>query len=166
MPYITQVERRKFIYDSGPYYMADGSILKQVTVDISNEGELNYVVTCLLHDYIKTKGESYATYNAVIGVLECAKLELYRRRIAGYEDEKIKQTSSSASFTIRCCMKVFDEASMFSPSSMIRAIGLFQDIRLMISETVSVKTCTLVFNSTFSRIDSSSLSARKSSMVR
>lgn len=52
-------------------------------------GELNYAFTEILQHYIKLKGKSYQTFNDIIGALEGAKLELYRRRIADYEDTKI-----------------------------------------------------------------------------
>jgi len=52
-------------------------------------GELNYVITTILDQYIKMKGKKYQTLNEVIGVMECAKLELYRRVAAPYEDTKI-----------------------------------------------------------------------------
>lgn len=53
-------------------------------------GELNYLITILLGRYLHSYGENpkYADYNEVIGVLECVKLELYRRAISKYEDEK------------------------------------------------------------------------------
>lgn len=54
-------------------------------------GELNYVITRAVHDYLHRRGVSYAVYNELIGVLECTKLELYRRLVAPYEDQKIKQ---------------------------------------------------------------------------
>ena len=54
-----------------------------------NVGELNYVITVLCKKYIQQNGESYENYNALIGVLECAKLELYRRKVSPYEDIKI-----------------------------------------------------------------------------
>ncbi len=54
-------------------------------------GELNYMVTQLAIDYIEQRGKRYATLNEVIGVLECAKLEFYRRAVAAYEDQKIAQ---------------------------------------------------------------------------
>lgn len=54
-----------------------------------NVGELNFNLTYLIKEYIDDKGLSYGTLNAVIGVLECAKLELYRRLAAPYEDGKI-----------------------------------------------------------------------------
>lgn len=60
---------------------------------ISTPGELNYVITklihdCLLYDYLSSKGLNYAAINEVIGVLECTKMELYRKIAAGYEDKK------------------------------------------------------------------------------
>ena len=58
---------------------------------ISTPGELNYFISTLINWYINEKGKNYATLNEVIGVLECAKLELYRRIAAPYEDSKIQQ---------------------------------------------------------------------------
>lgn len=60
---------------------------------IENEGQLNYFITKLCKIYVELQGETYATYNALIGVLESAKLELYRRRISLYENEKCIQNS-------------------------------------------------------------------------
>lgn len=54
-------------------------------------GELNYVVSDIVDDYLRENGVSYNTINEVIGVLECAKLELYRRIAAPYEDRKLKE---------------------------------------------------------------------------
>jgi len=53
-----------------------------------NAGELNYLFTYWIGQYILDKDESYQAYNDVIGALEGAKLELYRRRISKYEDRK------------------------------------------------------------------------------
>jgi broad-specificity NMP kinase len=52
-------------------------------------GELNYAITRLVNDYIIHHGLKYGSINEIIGVLECAKLELYRRIAAPYEDTKI-----------------------------------------------------------------------------
>jgi hypothetical protein len=56
-------------------------------------GTLNYIITRLCDYWTKDiDGESnYERYNAVIGVLECAKQELYRRQIAPYEDKKCEE---------------------------------------------------------------------------
>ena len=51
-------------------------------------GELNYLITKICLQYTTAKGDSYSTYNDIIGALECAKLELYRRCVAEYEDGK------------------------------------------------------------------------------
>ncbi|NNL29480.1 MAG: hypothetical protein HKO77_00580 [Gemmatimonadetes bacterium] len=62
----------------------------------SAAGELNYAVTRLVDGYLaRLAGQEgrtrYAHINEVIGVLECAKLELYRRIASPYEDEKIAE---------------------------------------------------------------------------
>lgn len=55
-----------------------------------NSGELNYAITIMLQDYMqRTNGHpNYDMFNEVVGVLECVKLELYRRVISEYEDTK------------------------------------------------------------------------------
>jgi hypothetical protein len=50
-------------------------------------GVLNYTITELL---LYTHPQSYKEFNALVGMLECCKLEFYRRAVAAYEDEKIK----------------------------------------------------------------------------
>lgn len=56
-------------------------------------GELNYLITRLVDNYLIEKGEiRYTHLNEVIGILECAKLELYRRIAAPYENQKLSQT--------------------------------------------------------------------------
>lgn len=62
-------------------------------------GELNYLVTRLVDGYLGRKGVSYAILNEAIGVLECAKLELYRRVVAGYEDRKIADPENGDVYT-------------------------------------------------------------------
>ncbi len=73
-------------------YIKDKEIRKHLTtphqMDPAHCGELNYVLTKECHDYIKRKGLNYNTINEVIGVLECAKLEMYRMIAAGYEERK------------------------------------------------------------------------------
>lgn len=75
MPYITQNERDKI----DPWLDA-----RHFTLD---EGQLNYVITKLIVDTLGTSPR-YRDFNAVLGVLECAKLELYRMVVAEYEDGK------------------------------------------------------------------------------
>jgi hypothetical protein len=55
-----------------------------------NAGELNYAITQLVFKYLG-RVPNYQRYNDVLGALEGAKLELYRRKIAPYEDDKIAQ---------------------------------------------------------------------------
>lgn len=67
-------------------------------------GELNYAVTRIVDAYLSTVAEAddrlrYAHLNEAIGVLECAKLELYRRVAAPYEDVKIAENGDV--YTVR-----------------------------------------------------------------
>lgn len=50
-------------------------------------GELNYAITALCLSYLDSE-PNYTDYNELIGVLECVKLELYRRTVSAYEDCK------------------------------------------------------------------------------
>lgn len=56
-----------------------------------NPGQLNYWIMMTIQQYLITNGETYQTYNDIIGALECAKQELYRRKISKYEDKKCKE---------------------------------------------------------------------------
>jgi hypothetical protein len=63
-------------------------ILKSLPAD-EVDGELNHVVTKILK---QTYPVRYFQINKAIGVLECVKLEFYRRVAAPYEDKKIKES--------------------------------------------------------------------------
>ncbi len=52
------------------------------------DGELNYVVTKILKEIYPLR---YFHINKAIGLLECIKLEYYRRVAAPYENQKMKE---------------------------------------------------------------------------
>jgi hypothetical protein len=54
-------------------------------------GELNFVFTQVIQQYLMLNGKSYQRINDVLGALEGAKLEFYRRVAAPYEDVKIME---------------------------------------------------------------------------
>lgn len=56
----------------------------------SSPGELNFAITMLCGKYLSSHGLNYTNLNEVVGALECAKLEFYRRIAAPYEDAKIQ----------------------------------------------------------------------------
>ena len=81
MPYISQ-EARKALVENGN---------KPLTA-----GELNYLVARLADEYLcdaVTGKITYKKLNEVIGVLECCKLEIYRRLVAPYEDAVLATNS-------------------------------------------------------------------------
>jgi len=59
--------------------------------EFESTGELNYMITMQIKAWIDQRGLSYAAINEVIGALESAKLEFYRRIAVPYEDKKIKE---------------------------------------------------------------------------
>ena len=76
MPYIPKKDRERLL-------------AKEIS---RTPGELNFQITDLVNKFLyEANAENYAGFNAVVGTLECVKLELYRRRIAEYENAKIKQ---------------------------------------------------------------------------
>jgi len=88
MPYIKQETR--YLFDE----MVDG-LAKVIFTESDRElgspaGNLNYIITTLLDKTYSQWNDNYTYFNEKVGILECAKLELYRRRIAPYEDEKIE----------------------------------------------------------------------------
>lgn len=90
MPYITQEDRTRII-DKVEGFGAVGDVVTIMVNEINKPGELNYAFTEMMINYLERKGISYTNMNEVIGVLECAKLELYRRMVVDYEDKKIEE---------------------------------------------------------------------------
>lgn len=88
MPYIKQDARQvldKFIQKLG--YEIAGLDQKNGQID----GYVNYAITTLVDQLYSRYYPNYDKLNRAIGVFEAAKLEFYRRRVAPYEDKKIKE---------------------------------------------------------------------------
>jgi len=81
MPYINLTQR----IDLNPIVVA-GMHHPSITA-----GELNYTLTMLCINYMEHNGKNYQHINDVVGALEGAKMEFYRRYAAPYEDTKIIQ---------------------------------------------------------------------------
>jgi len=80
MPYIKQEKRVRI-----------DPIIEDLSQYLSEEGDFNYAITKLMHKYIQLKGLRYQHCNAIVGVVECAKQEFYRKVVAPYEEEKIQE---------------------------------------------------------------------------
>ena len=73
MPYIKQEDRVR--------------LLEETRIDmgnINNPGDLNYLFTVLINRYLQQHGLRYQQINDVVGALEGAKLEFYRKVAAIY----------------------------------------------------------------------------------
>lgn len=92
MPYIKKEKR--VLVDTQLGYLIDAVVEASEDKNVL-PGILNYCITVLIKNAYRSSTArtgagklSYADHNAVIGVLECAKQEFYRRNTAPYEDEK------------------------------------------------------------------------------
>ena len=81
MPYIAQARRESF----------NDFLEKTKDLRIDTAGELNFLVTKLMLTYLNQHGENYRILNEIIGAIECAKMELVRRKLIPLEDAKIAE---------------------------------------------------------------------------
>jgi len=82
VPYIKQLQRDRI----------DAYLVRlNEAINTNSPGELNYAITNMLINYLQVRRESYGVINELVGVLECAKLELYRRVAIPYEDTKVHE---------------------------------------------------------------------------
>ena len=93
MPYIIQDKREQVNTQLG--YLID-AITEASAGDVSAlPGILNYCVTVMIKaTYRAVTGKkvlSYADHNSAVGMLECCKMEFYRRDTAPYEDQKVRE---------------------------------------------------------------------------
>ncbi|MBW1975256.1 MAG: hypothetical protein JRI45_06760 [Deltaproteobacteria bacterium] len=85
MPYIKDAERR--LIKPGCTFVAEAI----ASFGKVHPGRVNYAISEILKQLLDYTRISYSEINKLIGALECAKLELYRRLAAPYEDKKIKE---------------------------------------------------------------------------
>ena len=86
MPYIKPDARVKI----NPYLEP---LLEWASENEPTEGELNYIISSLIWTCFE-KNVSYKNGNDLISILECAKLEFYRKKVAPYEDLKEKENGT------------------------------------------------------------------------
>lgn len=85
MPYIKEEDRQTFMV--GP----EGATYGVYLSGIDTPGKLNYLLTTVCDAYMKRGHKSYQEINDIVGALECAKMEFYRRIAIPYEEIKIKE---------------------------------------------------------------------------
>ena len=87
MPYINKADRFDIDEEFDDLVGAIRTLPRE-----KREGILNYTISRLIMQVLKLDDEpSYKKFNAAVGVLECVKLEMYRRAIGPYEDKAIEK---------------------------------------------------------------------------
>lgn len=71
-------------------YIPEADRFRVLIAGATTPGELNFLLTNEVLRYLGKK-PNYAKFNEVMGVLACIQAELYRRKIAPYEDQKAKE---------------------------------------------------------------------------
>ena len=84
MPYIPQTRRDEINFELLDDSRDEGGL----DWTPQNAGDLNFLVTCFIDNYLLKNGTRYANINEMIGALECCRLELYRKIAAPYENLK------------------------------------------------------------------------------
>jgi hypothetical protein len=98
VPYIKQEDREllnPWIDDLFGAMLVDNRVEGSETNRELKAGEYNYIITRLANYFLAEKGLNYANVNELIGALECAKLELYRRVASPYEDKKLAENGDA-----------------------------------------------------------------------
>lgn len=103
MPYIEKKDRAKFndiiFYDIDKIGNLCDTYFVHDVDEIGNLcdtcGELNYVITRICDAYFRNQGGRYQQINDIVGALEGAKLEFYRRIASTYEDIKIEKNGDA-----------------------------------------------------------------------
>ncbi|MBU1119533.1 hypothetical protein KKH43_06655 [Patescibacteria group bacterium] len=89
MPYLPKKDRERLDQFIDP--------LASAMTQEGRAGELNYTINRLL---LAMTGEGrYKDLNELIGALEAAKLEFYRRKAGPYEDKKIEESGDLEGFS-------------------------------------------------------------------
>jgi hypothetical protein len=73
MPYIKVEDRDRIFKGDSP----------------KNAGELNFLISLLIDQYWHENGKNYQAFNDILGALDGASKEYYRRKIGYYEDSKM-----------------------------------------------------------------------------
>ena len=73
MPYLTYDRKEEMLEKMNP----------------SNAGELNFLITVMCLRYWNNSKQNYEAINSIVGAVESAKLEFYRRVATVYENTKI-----------------------------------------------------------------------------
>jgi hypothetical protein len=86
-----QTERKQMPYIKQKLRDELNDLLTEDGLDFTPEdaGELNFVISTLVANFVKQHGLNYETCNTVMGALDCARMEFYHRVVRPYEDDKI-----------------------------------------------------------------------------
>ena len=89
MPYLKQEDRARL--DRPITALVDVILFLSEVNEVGVAGQVNYIIARLFNSLWRGTKANYAGLNELIGAIECAKLEIYRRLAARYEDAAVKR---------------------------------------------------------------------------
>ena len=88
MPYLLEKDKRSIDAQGGEDIYDKFSSMSAQEV----AGSINYLNFKIIKSWIKKNGKKYWVFALFVGTLVCCVLEVYRRLVAPYEDEKIESS--------------------------------------------------------------------------
>ena len=147
MPYIKK-ELRETLESS--LVKLSNAICMEIQEDSNQRaGILNYVITSLIDSvYGPLKDAKYRDYNEAIGMLECCKLEFYRRGVAPYEDLKERENGSVLDSNFPGSKRPdFSRQVPTEKGGTTERLNIeFEPIGKEISKPIQVTKCNLIFS--------------------
>lgn len=99
MPYISPDNRQNIDAAINNLLIQVEEYCNKFPYSTERSGLANYIITRILTNFLKTNGVwKYFKLSQLIGTLECAKLEIYRRLISKYEDKCIERNGDLKEF--------------------------------------------------------------------
>jgi hypothetical protein len=99
MPYISQKDRL-FLDEYIDQFLYNINTIYKDTTFYNKGGLANYIITRILTNFLKCGNKwSYTKLSQIVGTLECAKMEIYRKLISPYEDQKISENGDLEEFS-------------------------------------------------------------------
>ena len=93
MPYITEERRNEMVElpSFTPFKSSRRNLGVAMGEAMENGGDLQYMLAEVIQRYLERKGLRYARCEEVMGALDGASKEFYRKVVAPYEETKIRE---------------------------------------------------------------------------
>lgn len=93
MPYIEEEKRKEYVTNS--ILPTRGGIAVNLAFHAKNGGQLNYMISLAISEWIRLNGLNYKNCETIMGMLEIVKAEFVERVVIPYEKVKAKENGDN-----------------------------------------------------------------------